>query len=72
MKATGKLVETYDNYTRLIKEIEGHNAEFKELLSTTSEAYRRIAYYDAIIKNDRAINEIALKRLKMTTEVFAI
>lgn len=71
MKATEKLIDSYENYTRLIKEIELQNDALTRMIQDVTDPIERLHYYAAISKNNQAINELALKRLHMTVEVFA-
>ena len=70
--ATEKLKDTWENYTRLIQEINEHNKELENMMKCTDDEKEKLEYMNAIVLNKIAIEKVAKERLQYTTQVLAV
>ena len=70
--ATEKLKDTWENYTRLIQEINGQNKELENMMKCTDDEKEKLEYLNAYILNSIAIEKVAKERLQYTTQVLAV
>jgi len=70
--ATEKLKDTWENYTRLIQEINEHNKELENMMKCTDDEKEKLEYMNAIVLNKIAIEKVAKERLQYTCQVLAV
>lgn len=70
--ATEKLKDTWENYTRLIQDINEQNKELKNMMNCTDDEKEKLEYLNAIILNSVAIDRAAKERLQYTSKVLAL
>jgi len=69
---TGKLKDTWENYTRLFQEINEQNKELENMMKCTEDEKEKLEYMNAIVLNKIAIEKVAKERLQYTCQVLAV
>jgi len=69
---TGKLKDTWENYTRLFQEINEQNKELENMMKCTEDEKEKLEYLNAYILNSLAIEKVAKERLQYTCQVPAV